>query len=478
VTTLPPKKVAESFENDFDYTVVRGVAEITGYKGKSCDVVIPDFIKGLPVAVRDTAFLNQYGINSVTFVSPDLDFYKSYNAGRAYAAAIPEKIIPAQPQRTERYIMETIMVQTGTMTINGVDFPVYSHDYIWGDRIIPAEPERVVPAVPEVAAVSPSGINLDAFKNLDNIKIYVPAYENADLSEIKRFFGDIGTVEVIPDNFFTLTVETLPDKVEYIEGEMLDTKGLTLNKRSLYGESEIIESGFVVFRSPLLEKHGNHRIVVDFEGREAMYDVTAIEDVIVGIEVLTLPDKVDYFEDDNFDKAGLSLTATRLSGKTETVKDGFGVQLGYYDNKGGLYYTKDKFYSGGTIPVKVTLDDCAVSVDLEVTWLTITEIKLLRQPSSVIGLTAETRQQNVSVYINGAEIEVFYNNGTSEIIRTGYGSNYGFNPGNFWNFSMPNTVGEYVTTRDLVYSRTMASGITYRETFEITFKFNVEKSPW
>ena len=68
---------------------------------------------------------------------------------------------------------------------------------------------------------------------------------------------------------------------------------------------------------------GFRTITVTYGGKSATFGVTVNNDVIKSISVKTKPSKLNYNVNDTLNTAGLSLTATYNSGKTETVSSGF-----------------------------------------------------------------------------------------------------------------------------------------------------------
>ena len=130
------------------------------------------------------------------------------------------------------------------------------------------------------------------------------------------------TVTVVNDSISNISVKTNPTKTSYYVGETLDVSGLTLTATYSSGRTETISSGYIC--SPTtLNTAGTQTITVSYSGKTTTFSVTVANDTIKSIVVKTMPNKTSYYVGDTLDTAGLTLTATYASGKTETISSGY-----------------------------------------------------------------------------------------------------------------------------------------------------------
>ena len=108
----------------------------------------------------------------------------------------------------------------------------------------------------------------------------------------------------------SVTLYAMPYKTVYNIGETLDPNGLQLSLLFSDGSSQVIGSGFTVDNVPF-GYSGNQTVNVYYEGFTCSFNVTVQEqaEVITGIGVLTLPNKIRYTIGETLDTAGLSIRA-------------------------------------------------------------------------------------------------------------------------------------------------------------------------
>lgn len=101
-----------------------------------------------------------------------------------------------------------------------------------------------------------------------------------------------------------------PYKTDYVVGETLDTTGLQLSVGYSDGSSEVISSGFYV-DSVQFSGPGAYTVNVYYEGYSCAFNVTVGQqaEIITGIGVLTLPNKIRYTVGETLDTTGLSIRA-------------------------------------------------------------------------------------------------------------------------------------------------------------------------
>lgn len=119
-----------------------------------------------------------------------------------------------------------------------------------------------------------------------------------------------------------VSVETLPEKTEYIAGDILDSEGLSLRVEMSDGESVLVTEGFALYPTRL-EDAGIRVIEVNYEGLLCYFQVNVAEapEVIEGIGVLTMPSKVVYDVGETLDPTGLSIRVYTNNGTRDVYSD-------------------------------------------------------------------------------------------------------------------------------------------------------------
>jgi uncharacterized protein YkwD len=325
VTTATPATTTVQIVplSDFDYTIRMGVAEIISYKGNSADVVVPDTIEGNPVAIRPNVFAQSDGLKSVTFIEQAPE---SYVAHRPFQAAVAYRAPEHVPARTVqefshmRNTNEVLLPEMRDSSGRVIRATVYRQEAVYTTRIIPGYTIPEVPARDAVPAREASGMSENMFGETEGFTVYVPA---SALTAYRSLFPDL-TIQPASagTGIFGISVKTPPAKSEYIEGQVLDTDGISVEVRNWDGTTRNITSGFTVSETEL-DTVGTNRILVTYEGKQSWFDVEVLLNAVVGLEILTLPDKLDYFTGEEIDITGLSLEITYLNGKTAVINEGF-----------------------------------------------------------------------------------------------------------------------------------------------------------
>jgi hypothetical protein len=388
--------------SDFEFTIRSGVAEIIRYTGSSADVVVPSVINGNPVAIRPTAFNNMQGLNSVTFTHTNPTSYVAFVAA--------QEAVPARAAWTEHGVhREEYLDQewfTTTRWVVGVGYRVVQ-DYRYVTRIREVPFTIQHPAVQGSAAVPArpaSGLSASMFRGTENVSVFVPA---ASLGEYRNLFAasDVTVAAATTGGgLFSISVKTPPAKTEYIESQILDPAGLVIELRSWDGTVSETASGFSLSQTAALNEVGNTRIIVTFADKNAWFDVKVVEDRFVKIEVLTMPAKTSYYVGDQLNHAGLTLTATRLSGHAETITSGFNVYAGLRNNT--------NLNQSGNAVITVELD--GVTTTFEVFADDVAGISVLTMPSKMSYYVGD--QLNHA----GLTLTATFLSGKTEVVTSGF----------------------------------------------------------
>lgn len=167
------------------------------------------------------------------------------------------------------------------------------------------------------AAMLPEGLYIQNVESADGIKVYllgVPTVPGSyDLLINYNGTESICTIHIVEKEVpkptpVAIHVETLPELTHYTAGDVLQSEGLSIRVELDNGESYTVSEGFALYPTRL-DQAGIRTIEVNYEGLLCYFDVDVAQasEVIEGIGVLTLPDKVIYDVGEELDTTGLSI---------------------------------------------------------------------------------------------------------------------------------------------------------------------------
>jgi hypothetical protein len=196
-----------------------------------------------------------------------------------------------------------------------------------------------------------------------------------------------------------IKVVKLPDKTRYMINEVFESSGLIIDAVYDDGSSEAVEN--YTLSPPDMASYGNKSITVTYESFTTTFDILVVD--ISGIEVKTMPAKIEYPKGDVFDTTGLSILVKYTDGTSETKTTGF--EVSGFDSSSVGEKTITVTYKTHTATFKVTVYD-------------LSGIRITSFPSKVYykigeifdpsGLTvAEVRQDGTEKEITDYEISGF-----------------------------------------------------------------------
>ena len=197
-----------------------------------------------------------------------------------------------------------------------------------------------------------------------------------------------------------IAVKTKPNKLIYFVGDNLDQTGLTLTATYSDGSTKTI-SNSINCTPQVLITAGSQKITVEYGGKSTSFNVTVKVDTVTGIEISTLPTKQSYYVGDTLDSTGLTLTATYVSGKTETVTEGFTC-------------SPTSLNTAGNQEIEVTYAEQATSFNVTVFEDTISKIAVKTKPTKVIYNVGETLDTT------GLTLTATYISGKTERVTSGF----------------------------------------------------------
>ena len=118
-----------------------------------------------------------------------------------------------------------------------------------------------------------------------------------------------------------LEVTHMPTKARYFVGETFDSAGLVIT--AYYNDNTSEQVTGYTLSSPDMSVYGNKTVTVTFDEKTVDFNILVVD--ISGIEVKTMPTKVEYQKGDVFDTTGLSILVKYTDGTSEAKTTGFEV---------------------------------------------------------------------------------------------------------------------------------------------------------
>lgn len=161
----------------------------------------------------------------------------------------------------------------------------------------------------------PEGLRLETEETEDGVNVYlrgVPTVPGTyDLVINYSGSNSICSLHILPEEgpvpvLSAISVATPPLLTQYTAGDTLDPAGLSILLEMSDGSTETVTEGFSLYPTRL-EKAGTQSIEVNYQGKLCYFDVEVepAPEVIEGIGVVTLPDKIVYEPGERLEPAGL-----------------------------------------------------------------------------------------------------------------------------------------------------------------------------
>ena len=286
--------------------------------------------KGFTISPESFSSAGTHNV-TVTYGGKTATFTVTIRSGKS--AMISTIRVTSKPNRTTYYLNEKLDTKGMVVTVNYTDGT--SEDLTEGFRCAPVN-------------LNEKGVQ----------KIYV-TYENK---------STVFNVTVKEDVVKGIEIKHGPKKINYYQGDVLDTEGLELTVDYENTTSKTISSGFAC--SPtLLNTPGLQTITVTYAGKKRTFTVRVKEDTLQSLELISAPVKRTYYVGDSLETKGLSLRAAYLSGRVKAVTEGYTC-------------SPETFYSAGTTQVAVSYGGMRVHFSVKVVENNVKELTAkLNNPS-------------------------------------------------------------------------------------------------
>ena len=225
---------------------------------------------------------------------------------------------------------------------------------------------------------------------------------NSNGGLVSTVLSDLITLTVQAPNVSSVSIETMPTKMDYQVGDDFDPTGLSLRVIYDSGAQEIVTEGYDVSYS-LFSTAGTHTVKVSYSGFSWNFyvNVEKKEAAVSGIGVLSLPTKREYLLGESLQTAGLSIRVYTDDGEHYDVSRDLVCSPTVMEKEGEQIITVK--YAEKTCTFKVSVKNDKV----------ITGISVLTLPNN--------RSYTVGDYLNtdGLTVQLNSNKG-SELLTGGY----------------------------------------------------------
>ena len=229
---------------------------------------------------------------------------------------VPVTVVPETPavtvgssvhcyQNDSAHVSVTASVSSGSLTYQWYSNTVNS---IAGSAPIPGADQPVYP-------VSTANVGTT---------YYYCSVTNTVEGTTRSVTSDFISVTVEAPAVTSISVETLPYKTVYTAGDQLDASGLSIRVNQANGSSNVLtDTSFFGLYPTQLNAAGVQNVEVGYQGLTCIFQVTVqpAEEVIDGIGVLTLPNRLNYTVGDVLDTSGLSLRVYTNNGYRDVSED-------------------------------------------------------------------------------------------------------------------------------------------------------------
>ncbi|MFV0255688.1 MAG: bacterial Ig-like domain-containing protein, partial [Erysipelotrichaceae bacterium] len=202
------------------------------------------------------------------------------------------------------------------------------------------------------------------------------------------------SVRVLQKTLTKIQLAKLPKKLEYLEGEAFSDKGLKVVGIYNNGES-LVQSDYTL--TGYINTPGEKEIVVSVANYATSFKINVKARKIIELELLHLPNKVEYLEGEALDLSGLKLVA-HYDNHTSSNVDVY--QLSGFDSKVGVK------------KINISYLNKVVNFTIQVKAKELESIKVSKLPDKLSYFEDE------KLDLTGMEVIAYYSNNTSEIINS------------------------------------------------------------
>ena len=134
----------------------------------------------------------------------------------------------------------------------------------------------------------------------------------------------------------SIAIASEPTKKEYFVGDQFDPTGLTVKATFNNGSEATLAAADYTLSGFDSANAGEQTITVTYAGKTATFKVTVQAIVLASIRIAAAPTKASYYQDEEFDAAGLQVKAVMNNGSEQDLAADAYVISGFDSSKGGV----------------------------------------------------------------------------------------------------------------------------------------------
>lgn len=219
-------------------------------------------------------------------------------------------------------------------------------------------------------------------------EIHIEKYENK-LSGAP--WGDTSAIVTWIANMIGIEITRMPDKVDYLDGDTLNTSGLEVSESYSDGYKEVIPDGYTV--SDLDSSTAGEKEITVTYGEYITSFVVVVRYTIIGILISRYPAKKYYKAGDNLDTAGMKVVLINNRGKEIETSD---------------YNVSD--LDTGTMGIKTVKVSCEVEVDESTTAVYFDEFTVIVTSDGENPFEDENERIDITIHWPNGEFDDLTNN--------------------------------------------------------------------
>lgn len=190
----------------------------------------------------------------------------------------------------------------------------------------------------------------------------------------------------------SISIQTMPNKLTYFEGEKINTKGMILKLIYTDNSTETTDCCFSL-SSTTANTEGKQSIKVTYKNKTTYYDINVKKILVNNITIKSLPYTITYYVGDKFSSKGLAINLIKNNNYIDSLTDGYDLSI-----KDGTILNKE-----GKITITVKYQNYKTSFDINVISKSKNNLILKSRPIKTNYLVGE------ELNLDGLELEYIIN---------------------------------------------------------------------
>ena len=213
-------------------------------------------------------------------------------------------------------------------------------------------------------------------------------------------------VKVNNDEVSEISIIKKPYKLEFAVDEEINIDGISVELKYASGKKKETNEG-LTFSPKSFRAEGMQTVYVTYGQKTCNYNVTVKKAQLTSIELRSLPNKLEYFDDEKLDTTGMVLVGKYSNGKTKEIDSGYTCAPMYLSVSD---VNSEDYTERQSIVVKYE----NMSTNFEVVVKAIVETAISVEPNKTSYRVGE------SISASDLSVKVIFSDGYSEVLTEGY----------------------------------------------------------